>query len=326
MKIRLKYMMMILPGLVLLLSSKEEPNQKFSFSDGKYNVEYGMLDGRYHGPYNSWYLSGKKRAEGTFQNNIRVGVWSVYDSTGRLRMKRQYKNNFEYETLFPEPVKEGPAVLFSQPIYRLEYGAEGFIKYFYLEERAVAVSKRLWRYMPNNSSQLFFANTKFYSTVIDSIAKGKVKVYANGYPYQEFEKPLSEDRIKLLMDTSHYELLGFRLIEDWFFDKDRMISETRTLGLCPVVRFDSQKDSTDLGWIYLPTIRPILAAHKVSAPEPSYIHTLDDVIFFRCFQSSVYRESRVYDRFKVDLSWEYQQRIETNLIEMEHDQWIFFTK
>jgi antitoxin component YwqK of YwqJK toxin-antitoxin module len=45
-----------------------------------------------NGKYVSFYPNGVKKSEGSFQFNNRIGEWVVWDSTGKLRVKRLYTN------------------------------------------------------------------------------------------------------------------------------------------------------------------------------------------------------------------------------------------
>jgi antitoxin component YwqK of YwqJK toxin-antitoxin module len=46
-----------------------------------------------HGPWEEYYLDGKIRYKGIFNNGKRDGTWERYNSNGRLYFKGTYKNN-----------------------------------------------------------------------------------------------------------------------------------------------------------------------------------------------------------------------------------------
>lgn len=329
---RLSTVVIALFAILFLTAWKEVP-QKVSYEDEEFRCEYDTANGMRNGRYASWYKDGTKRAEGSFRNNMRYGLWTVYDSTGRKRMTRKYKNDFEFELIFPKPSEEGPIPLLSEPRYTLTYCAKGYIPYCYLEERAVVVSKRIWVYIPAKAGHPLFAGMRFHHALMDSLAAGKVKAY-DGSLDDEFRTELSGETKLRLLDTSKYEVLGYRLKEDWFFDRDRMISETRTIGIMPVCRSKTNEvDPVATAWFYFPYLRPLLAQQKVSGNEiPTYIHTLDDAFFFCYIRGSIYRESNYYDRGIT--SWNDSQdyplgkepRRTTSLTELEHTVWISFTE
>lgn len=335
MKKQLLFLFAIIFSLLVAAGWKKEEPQKISFDKGPYRCEYEVANGMYNGTYTSWYANGTKRAEGTFLHNMRHGLWTVYDSTGRKRMVRNYKNNFEYELIFPKPSSEGPIPLLRQPKYTLTYSEKGYIPYCYLEERAVWVSKRIWRYIPARADQPLFANDNFYHALIDSMMNSTSESFT-GFVDDDFRFPVSAEQKQQFADTVGRRIIGFKIEEDWFFDRDRMVSESRIIGICPVYKLPGEKaDTLDLCWFYFPALRSTLAHQQVaSADYPEYIRTLDDVFFFRYFHSWVYKESNVYDRTlkeNVDnnpglLLLMERRRVEVSVIELEHDAWIFFTE
>lgn len=314
---------------IVFMSAWKEVPQKVSYEDEEFRCEYDTANGMRNGRYASWYKNGTKRAEGSFRHNMRCGLWTVYDSTGRKRMTRKYKNNFEFELIFPKPSGEGPIPLLSEPKYTLTYSEKGYIPYCYLEERAVAVSKRIWAYIPAKADHPLFANMNFYHALMDSLAAGKIKGY-DGSTDDEFRVEISEEMKLRLLDTSKYKIVGYRLKEDWFFDRDRMISETRTIGLMPVCRSKTNEaDQVATVWFYFPYLRPLLAQQKITGENiPSYIHTLDDAFFFCYIRGSIYRETNYYDRGVMRSVDDPAQglRRTTSLTELEHTVWISFSE
>ncbi len=307
--------------------SGNEPHKKYTYTGKDYRVECEMLNGLYDGVYTSWYTNGKKKAQGNFKDNMRVGNWTVWDSTGQMKMKREYKNNFEFTRTFPA-YNEGPAKLFSVPVYKLEYEEER-IKYFFLNERAVTISKRIWRFIPRKKKSPVFSKEQLHRTLIDAALTNKAFVYED----DEFKIKMSFPLIQNIapdQDKKTYNdsLIGYKIKEDWFFDNDRMISETRIIGICPVML--SGKDTVDAGWFYYPQLRATLCKEKINSENiPAYIHSLDDLFFFRYFYGAIYKESNVHDRslkeYANGLMLEQERnRIEYSLIELEHDEWLQF--
>jgi hypothetical protein len=246
----------------------------------------------------------------------------VWDSTGKLRAERDYKNSFEYKRILPI-VPEGPAKLFEKyPKYTLQRDSSGCYQWCYLQERSVFVAKRIWRFLDaTENKSIVYLESIFYNLLI--LAKeGKIIAYDN----DELSNTLKEFPE---FNNDDYEFLGFKLKEDWFYDSDRMISESRVLCLCPVIRNKNKPDvKLSLFWVYYPEIRKYLASCS-SFPNSnySYIKTLDDVFFFQQYNSSIYKESNVYDKEidEKDIPVETLQ-ITLDLIETENDIWLFFSK
>src|ERR1700722_13407628 len=80
--------------------SKIDTSGAYDDSTATYAYYY-VLDGMLDNKYESYYYNGKKKAEGEFFDNMRIGKWSVWDSTGKLCIQRVYSNAFDYKTIVP---------------------------------------------------------------------------------------------------------------------------------------------------------------------------------------------------------------------------------
>jgi len=289
-----------------------------TFTGSDYKVIYTQNEGRISGNYKSFYTNGNKRAQGQYLNNYRIGKWTVWDENGTKKVERNYASPLEYKKDFPEPSTEEVVTLMSEPIYKLEYNDKNYIENFFVEERAVYWSKRVWRIIePGNNSELFkddFLFEKLYHLIEDS----SITAY-NGKTDQfktQLETPLAK--------IEDVKVLHYKIKEDWFFDIDRFVMESRIIGICPVVVLNS--DTLDLFWVYFPEARAHFAKSTISfINQPNHVKSLDDFFFFRCFSSLIIKESNVFDRQidpnKLDSE---SERIEINIIEKEHDLWLGF--
>ena len=313
----------LLIAIVFLSFSNEK--QKHQYDYGKIKCTYETSQGRIDGDYVSYYKNGQKKAEGKFGNNYRSGLWTVWDSTGRIRMQRQYENPFTFKRIIPAVTDNKLVSLLNVPRYDLKYNSEGFIDYFKLEERMAVVTKRLWRTITPAQNPLLFENNRLFRCLNKNILNKNITVYDT--KSDEFLNKLSSN-----IDTSSVKVIGYKIKEDWFFDNERLVSESRILGLCPVVVNKQTKDTLDFYWAYFPEIRKYLSKEKISSSDlPTYIKTLDDLFFYRFFSSQIYKESNVHDRtiasYKKGKEIEKEaERIEIGVIESEHDLWISFTK
>lgn len=309
----------------------EDPHHQYSWTGKDYRVETTLLHGMYDGSYTSWYTNGQKRAAGEFKNNMRTGTWTVWDSTGKMRVQRAYKNSFEYTQIFPA-LPDGPAKLFGNPQCEWKYNAKGFIEYPYVWERAVMISKRVWREIPKEDWSPLFNDDRFWWIVRDAVMSGKVNLYADDEFRVKYVPPMLQP---LNSDSAVTDsIVGYKIKEDWYYNSDLMLGEAVIIGICPVATNRGSGDhfNKDLGWIYFPQLRDELAKEKISAPGlPDYIHTFDDLFFFRYFHGNIYKESNVYDRELKEYAGglylkQEQDRIEYSLIELEHDQWLRFAQ
>jgi len=276
-----------------------------------YETENGIINGKYI----SYYKNGKKKAEGEFENNLRKGLWSVWDSTGRLRMQRDYTNPFVFKRLIPEYPADKPIQLLNVPSYELKYNKDGYIDYFKLEERMVVWTKKLWRFITVTNNDQVFKENRLFKLLQDNLKTRQITSYTD----DEFtaEVPFNE------FDSSKESIIGYRISEITFFDNERLISETRIIGLSPVY-VSTTGDTTELYWIYFPSIRKLLAQEKLeSENNPAYIKTMDDLFFYRMFSSNICKEINADER---KLTENESEKVQMFIIEVEHDLWISLTK
>jgi gliding motility associated protien GldN len=134
------------------------------------------------------------------------------------------------------------------------------------------------------------------------------------------------------------DIVEYRLKEDWFFDKERSQMDVRILGLCPVV-YDGErndkgeltliKGKKELFWLYFPHCRFYFVNYNVYNPKnDANWMSFDDLFQKRMFNSTVYKQSNIYDRsldtYKSGIEALFEsQRITEELRNFEHDLWHF---
>lgn len=309
---------------ILILSFTYTNNTSRIYEDAYLKCNYVTYNEMLNGNYISYYKNGQKKSEGTFENNYRKGKWTVWDSTGRLRMQRVYSDPFTFKQVIPKVSTDAPIKLFNVSPYKLKYNVHNYIDYFYLEERSIMWVKRLWRQIEiKNNPTLFSKEVK--NAINESLISKKDSILL--FQEDEFLK-ISDNNF----DSSKYNIIAYKIKEDCFFDNDRMVSESRIIGICPVIQEKNDTVAKELGWIYFPQLRKEFAKISLTnAIIPSKIKTLDDLFFFRYFYGQIYKESNVYDRpistYASGKELEKEaERIELSLIESEHDIWIGFTE
>lgn len=129
-----------------------------------------------------------------------------------------------------------------------------------------------------------------------------------------------------------------RIVEDWFFDRERSVMDVRIMGLALIT--EEYIDNPDTGerefqgvldvfWVYFPEARKVFAKNEVfnrfnDAERMSY----DDLFFRRMFSSYIIKKENVYDRmiseYKKGLDALIESEdIKNELLNFEHDMWEF---
>ena len=316
-------------AFLFAFTTTETKKQQYNNGQQKYQIstENGMLNGKYI----SWYKNGQKKAEGTFKNNQRTQTWTVWDSLGQVRMIRNYENSFQFNIITAKNEKAENISIPEKVFYNLTKNVDGFYEYPKLLEKNVLLSKRIWRTIePNSSNNILFDNNRLFELILKNIFDTK-KLIVYDTSSDEFKKELTVADVKSKIANRTFDIIGYKIKEDWFFDMSLQLSETRIIGLCPVIKDKNNGKQTDLFWIYYPELRGILASKKVALKGEPLISTVEDIFQFRYFFSNIYKESNIYDRKISDYKSgnsikDEAERIEMEIIDMEHDIWIGLTK
>lgn len=321
----------IIKGRVILLiiflwasSLLAQPDSVFYKGDA-FSCNYHLTSGMLNGHYISYYNNGVKKAEGNFKYNTRIGEWSVWDSTGKLKTKRVYTDPFEYKRVYPEIPIEGPASLLSSPIYKLHRDSAGAWERYDLEWITIKYKQRDFKCFYTSENQLFFDCQALYNTLYEAAVKDKVRIFGSKDEDNTFDKM----DIKTI-DTSKVKLAGFRIKSDWYFDDKRLEGDGRVIFITVLATDkNNPKDTADLFTIYYLDVQPILARKKVLNTTLSpYIQNLDDVFFFSSFGFEKYAK-KVHTDSRPQYIYAPENRVSNGLleeIETEHNLWAYFNK
>lgn len=314
----------IILGVTLLtvFSTKEKRSDYYANGQLKYEAE--TINGLLNGYYTYWYENGKKKAEGHFNYNQRVGDWKVWDASGRLKTTRNYKNNFDFEILQLFN-KDGKNIeLPSVQKYSLKKNRLGFIAYPETKQENVYVERKTWRTIPNSAFNAALLDETILNVMVDKAKNKEILVYDANSDDLDFALN-SEQRNKITIKDC--EIVAYNLKEVWFFDESRKLAETRILGICPVVKNKKTGKEKDLFWVPYDKVRKYFAGIAVDKKMLPEINTLEDVLHFRQFNSQIYKETNVFDRKIIDYTpsdriEKEAIRIEMDLLNREHDLWV----
>ncbi|MBD79417.1 MAG: hypothetical protein CL840_10890 [Crocinitomicaceae bacterium] len=305
-------------ALALLLMVAFTGIEKRSAEIGKLKYEYETANQRFDGLYTSYYANGQKKASGSFENNCRTGTWTIWDKNGKVKIKREYQTPFNYNQLIPTNS--------SSEVYSLKKGEGGFIEYYDFKQDDILWSKRIWRNIPAAENPALFNQDHLFMVLFELGLNGAIQLYTTDN--DEFRKKVDLATFAYL-DLNNKQVVEYEIKEETFYDKARKLSETRIIGICPILKDKTTGKKEKLFWVYYPETRVYLAYEK---PEgvvlPEKIKSIDDLFFYRCFYGQIVKESNVKD-LRID---EYKkseeailkeaEKIELRIIEAEHDLWL----
>jgi hypothetical protein len=293
--------------------------QKYEgFIDDKliwFEVKNNQLDGIYTSYIKTFDYKGEilywPSVTGSFSKGQRVGKWELFDEKGTLIFERNYEDLFDFDQVLPKLPDNDAIELLPKPIYVAVKDSNDLYVYYPLQEREVALSNRAWReLLPDANAEL--VNQHIFNDLLLKLANGEI----TAYNHEQFLDTVSRITFK---DLTNLELVSFRIKEDFFIDNTRQLSETRIIGLCPVVKKSEDAEPEELCWLYYPYIRPFLSTYEIISNNPK-IENLENLIFYRQINGKVYKDTHIHSNIS-EYAKIHPALYDCMQFELEHDYW-----
>lgn len=213
------------------------------------------------------------------------------------------------------------------------------VPYTHVREADVMWAKRVWEeidlrekinhplYYPTQPTR----HRKSLMQTLWDAATGEGEMELIVYKDEDFKNPYQPEELDALFsdkdtitmpnpldpdyDTTIYvdnpfdpaDVMHYRMIEDWFFDRERSVLEKRVIGLGPIrERYTTDPTTGErifqgkevMFWVYYPHARDILVRTEVfNRFNDAERMTFDDVFFKRMFNARIVKVDNVYDRW-----------------------------
>jgi gliding motility associated protien GldN len=242
------------------------------------------------------------------------------------------------------------------------------IPWQYIRPADVLYKKRVWRYIDVFEKQNMAFRYRgdentgggmFIEILLDGLKRGKISGYSN-FDDRFTEKMTKEqvlEQTKPKADTieqqdaegnivksTYYNefdpnaILGYRIKEDWIFDRNMGKMVVRIVGIAPVIDLKGEggvsKGASAMFWLYYPELRNLLASYEVYNTDNEMARiTWDEYFESRRFASKIYKVSNPLDlkyeeifgadpRAKMEALYQSQQDAD-ELFKKEHDMWVY---
>ena len=292
-------------------------NQNYNLKNSA--VQFGTKNNRLNGLYVEKYKTGQSKVVGEFYDGQRIGIWSVFDTNGILKIQREYTGDKNCQFVYPISEHPYKKIYEMYPNYTLKRNMDQYYPYLYVEERAVQFSSRFWRQLTKENEAELFRAVDFQMMVTD-LLKSNVKWYLYGSQGNFQTLIEGNDLVSLTSECATWDYSRIEIKEDFFFNKDMLLSDTRQLG---INFYKNKEDKIPSYSLYYPYVRKELARIKMNINGLNEIKNLDDLFFFNGYRGKIVN-STSYNKIVKEKGDQVDWYLEVEKISLEHDNWIFF--
>lgn len=211
-----------------------------------------------------------------------------------------------------------PAIIQAQILDPPDCRADGqLVPYAPLREADVMWERRVWRNIDLNdpSNSLFTVpqekGLRACMSLFDvlrhaMIGEGGITAYSPDADGEDggFRKPLTDAALadlRAVLDTLPMNMVeGFRIKEDWIFEKSRSVMEVRIIGLAPMVKVFGPEGEfrghRPLFWLYYPECRLLLSRWAATVDTEGKRLSFEHLFAKRRFSGAILKVSNMHDR------------------------------
>lgn len=215
----------------------------------------------------------------------------------------------------------------NQVFYYPEEPAQGRKNLFDYIKQAILESGTLTAYDPGTAVD---PDDEFTRALTPEDVLSKMVTESEIDVYDEFGDPIGTETVRDTVRATQVKF--YEVKEEWFFERQKSQMEVRIIGIKPVIEKegpDGEPTMEDLFWIYFPEARYVFSNSEVfNRINDAERRTYEDIFWKRQFESTVIKESNVYDRaismYKTGLDALLEaEQIEEKIFNFEHDLWHF---
>lgn len=304
-----------------------------TYSDSIVLCKYSMENGLLNGTYSSFYTNGLKKSEGQFHQNNRVGLWTVWDSSGNIRAIRRYKNNLFYKRIQPAMPSDKSIELLNYIPQEPLRNSDSYFDFPSVREKDVFYMKRYIGLISVNRYQNLLPLEELANLFIDNKNNEDFATY---HIFENYKKHKLE-----IENTGNQIIIAFKTKKEFFYDLDRQMSESRLSFLSPVILDTVSGTINDENWYFYPDIHPYLAKLALNLDDKNIdIKNISDIFFWNYYPEVLILKQDYLKGLEIkDIATStftnndemenliiYWEKHIINEIENEHNFWIHFTK
>ena len=317
----------IIAILCLLFVSNIEAAELKKIKNDNYSASFYSESGMLNGKYQSFYLDETLKSEGSYTNNQRSGIWSIYDKKGNLILKRDYQNNFTFTQLYPDLPKDESIRLLESCSFIPQRNNDGFYDYRKIYENDIQFSKKVVCVVFPDENIGVLDDEAFLKMICENRELDEFKI---------FEVFKSYAASKSNIETAdNKKIIAFKFTEEYVFDLKTQAMESRVIFICPVVKDLKTGKVLSDNWFYFPSLIKYIAKFECAKDKSTdLLKYMSDAFYLGQYSKYIVENGNFNNGFKLTenitntiiidgkeskVTLQKSEEFKISLIETEHD-------